>query len=187
MPGRQSLKRLRRGLQHSLHLVAAVAFHVLFESLLRSVGAKFLSVFSGLHRHHAAGALAGPSCRVRDRYASGSALTSSALLCPLTLAFGRIDTPIHTGAQANLVLIVSAVSCITLAHVLYYVAIHQIGVALAQTFQLLCPAIAMALSAWIFHEQLTPAQLWSAAVLLLGAFLAMRVKPVATSEAAENI
>jgi drug/metabolite transporter (DMT)-like permease len=45
----------------------------------------------------------------------------------------------------------------------------------------------MALSAWIFHERLTHAQLWSAAVLLLGAFLAMQVKPVATSEAAENI
>src|SRR6266702_4449916 len=112
---------------------------------------------------------------------------TSALLFPLTMTFGRIDTPIHAGAQANLVLIVSAVSCITLAHVLYYVAIHQIGVALAQTFQLLCPAIAMALSAWIFHERLTQAQLWSAAVLLLGAFLAMRVKPIATSEAAENI
>src|SRR6266487_1429777 len=114
-------------------------------------------------------------------------LITSALLFPLTLAFGRIDTPIHTGAQANLVLIVSAVSCITLAHVLYYVAIQEIGVALSQTLQLLCPAIAMALSAWIFHERLTHAQLWSAAVLLLGAFLAMRVKPVATSEAAENI
>src|SRR5438046_1961564 len=112
---------------------------------------------------------------------------TSALLFPLTLAFGRIDTPIHTGAQANLVLIVSAVSCITLAHVLYYVAIQEIGVALAQTLQLLCPAIAMALSAWIFHEQLTHAQLWSAAVLLLGAFLAMRIKPVATAETAENI
>src|SRR5437667_7307181 len=84
-------------------------------------------------------------------------LITSALLFPLTLAFGRIDTPIHAGAQANLVLIVSAVSCITLAHVLYYVAIHQIGVALAQTFHVLCPAIAMALSAWIFHEQLTHA------------------------------
>jgi len=60
-------------------------------------------------------------------------------------------------------------------------------VALAQTLQLICPAMAMALSAWIFHERLTHAQLWSAAVLLLGAFLAMRVKPVATSEAAENI
>jgi len=112
---------------------------------------------------------------------------TSALLFPLTLAFGRIDTPIHAGAQANLILIISAVTCITLAHVLYYVAIHEIGVALSQALQLLCPATAMALSAWIFHERLTHAQLWSAAVLLLGAFLATRVKPVATSEAAENI
>jgi drug/metabolite transporter (DMT)-like permease len=112
---------------------------------------------------------------------------TSTLLFPLTLALGRIDTPIHAGAQANLVLIISAVTCITLAHVLYYVAIHEIGVALAQALQLLCPVTAMALSAWIFHERLTPAQLWSAAVLLLGAFLAMRVKPAAISEAAENI
>jgi drug/metabolite transporter (DMT)-like permease len=112
---------------------------------------------------------------------------TSTLLFPLTLAFGRIDAPIHAGTDANLVLIISAVTCITLAHVLYYVAIHEIGVALAQTLQLLCPATAMALSAWIFHERLTHAQLWSAAVLLLGAFLAMRVKPVAMSEAAENI
>src|SRR6266446_5624006 len=49
--------------------------------------------------------------------------------------------------QANLVLIISAVACITLAHVLYYVAIREIGVALSQSLQLLCPAIAMALSA----------------------------------------
>src|SRR5437867_9871555 len=61
---------------------------------------------------------------------------SSALLLPLTLAFGKIGPPIHAGAQANLVLIISGVTCITLAHVLYYVAIHEIGVALAQTLQL---------------------------------------------------
>src|SRR5216110_3310525 len=112
---------------------------------------------------------------------------TSALLFPLTLAFGRIDTPIHAGVQANLVLIISAVTCITLAHVLYYVAIHEIGVALAQALQLLCPAGAMGLSAWIFHERLSHMQLWSAAILLVGAFLAMRVKPIATTETAENI
>ncbi len=82
---------------------------------------------------------------------------------------------------------ISAVTCITMAHVLYYVAIQEIGVALAQTLQLLCPLGAVALSAWIFGEQLTTAQLWSAAILLFGAFLAMRVKPVATTETAENI
>jgi drug/metabolite transporter (DMT)-like permease len=79
------------------------------------------------------------------------------------------------------------VSCITLAHVLYYVAIREIGVALAQTLQLLCPAGALGLSALIFHERLTHAQLFSAALLLVGAFLAMRTKPAATVETAENL
>src|SRR2546421_2209718 len=112
---------------------------------------------------------------------------TSALLFPLTLGFGKIDTPLHAGADVNVILVISAVTCITLAHVLYYVAIHQIGVALAQALQLLCPAGAMGLSAWIFHERLTGMQLWSAAILLVGAFLAMRVKPIATTETAENI
>src|SRR6059058_4560189 len=112
---------------------------------------------------------------------------TSALLFPLTLAFGKIATPVHAGAHANLVLVISAVTCITLAHVLYYVAIHEIGVALSQALQLLCPAGAMGLSAWIFHERLTGLQLWSAAILLVGAFLAMRVKPIATAVTAENI
>ena len=112
---------------------------------------------------------------------------TSALLLPLTLAFGKIDTPLHAGAHVNLILIISAVSCITLAHVLYYVAIREIGVALAQTLQLLCPAGALALSAWIFSERLTHAQLWSAAHFAARRFLAMRVKPIATTETAENL
>src|SRR3982074_2615815 len=102
---------------------------------------------------------------------------TSLLLLPLTLAFGKIDNPLHVTAHVNLILIISAVTCITLAHVLYYVAIREIGVALAQTLQLLCPIGALALSAWIFHERLTHAQLWSAAILLVGAFLAMKTKP----------
>jgi len=112
---------------------------------------------------------------------------TSALLFPLTLAFGKVATPFHAGTHANLVLVISAVTCITLAHVLYYVAIREIGVALSQSLQLLCPAMAMGLSAWIYGERLTNAQVWSAAVLLLGAFLAMRTKPIATTETAENI
>ncbi len=114
-------------------------------------------------------------------------LITSILLLPLTFAFGKIGAPLHAGAQVNLILIVSAVTCITLAHVLYYVAIREIGVALAQTLQLLCPALALGLSAWIYGERLTQAQIWSAAILLLGAFLAMRVKPIAATETAENI
>ena len=112
---------------------------------------------------------------------------TSALSFPLTLLFGKIDAPLHAGAHVNLILIISAITCITMAHVLYYVAIQEVGVALAQTLQLLCPLGAVALSAWIFHERLTPAQLISAAILLIGAFLAMRTKPIATAETAENI
>jgi drug/metabolite transporter (DMT)-like permease len=112
---------------------------------------------------------------------------TSALLLPLTIAFGKIGTPLHVGGSVNWILILSAVTCITLAHVLYYVAIQEIGVALAQTLQLVCPLGAVALSTWIFHERLTSAQLISAVVLLAGAFLAMRVKPAATTETAENI
>jgi drug/metabolite transporter (DMT)-like permease len=129
-----------------------------------------------------------PSARLGSIRSFGLiSLITSFLLLPLTLAFGKIGTPLHAGVHVNLILIVSAVSCITLAHVLYYVAIREIGVALSQSLQLLCPAGAMALSAWIFGERLTHAQILSAAILLFGAFLAMRVKPVATTEAAENI
>src|SRR5438093_1339173 len=39
----------------------------------------------------------------------------------------------------------------------------------------------------LYGERLTHAQIWSAAILLLGAFLAMRTKPAATTEAAENL
>lgn len=112
---------------------------------------------------------------------------TSTLLLPLTFAFGTLATPLRVNWQVNANLIISAVSCITLAHVLYYVAIREIGVALAQTLQLLCPLGALALSAWIFGERLTHAQLWSAAILLVGAFLAMKTKPAATAESAENL
>ncbi len=129
-----------------------------------------------------------PSARLGSIRSFGLiSLITSTMLLPLTLLFGKIATPLHVTGQVNVVLIVSAVSCITIAHVLYYIAIREIGVALAQTLQLLCPAGALALSAWIFHERLGQAQLWSAAILLLGAFLAMRTKPATTTESAEAI
>lgn len=129
-----------------------------------------------------------PSARLGPIRSFGivSVITTT-LLLPLTLAFGNIATPIQVSADVNWILIVSAVTCITLAHVLYYVAIQQIGVALSQSLQLLCPLVALGLSSFIFHERLTPLQLISAAVLLVGAFLAMRTKPMAVTETAENI
>jgi len=114
-------------------------------------------------------------------------LMTSLLLLPLTLLFGNIATPFHVTAHVNLILVISAVICISIAHVLYYVAIHELGVALSQTLQLLCPLFALGLSIWIFGERLTAPQVWSAAILLLGAFLAMRVKPTRTAETAETL
>src|SRR5213595_3690059 len=129
-----------------------------------------------------------PSARLGSIRSFGIiSLITSVLLLPLTLAFGKIGTPLQVTAHVNLILIISAVTCITLAHVLYFVAIQEIGVALAQTLQLLCPLGALLLSGLIFHERLTIAQIWSAAILLFGAFLAMRVKPLSATETAENI
>ena len=112
---------------------------------------------------------------------------TSVMLFPLTWIFGKIDTPLHASVHVNWILIVSAVLCITLAHVLYYVAIRELGVALSQTLQLLSPLGALVLSAWIFHERLSIAQIWCAAILLFGAFLATRVKPATVTESTENI
>jgi len=129
-----------------------------------------------------------PSARLGPIYSFGLvSLITSSLLLPLTLAFGQIATPLRVGANVNFILIISAVTCITLAHVLYYVAIRQVGVALSQTLQLLCPAGALALSALFFGERLTTAQIWSAMVLLFGAFLAMRVKSEPAPAVAENL
>lgn len=114
-------------------------------------------------------------------------LMTSLLLLPLTLLFGKIATPFYVTAHVNLILVISAVTCISMAHVLYYVAIRELGVALSQTLQLLCPLFALGLSIWLFGERLTAPQLWSAGILLLGAFLAMQVKPIRTAEAAETL
>src|SRR5436305_2743874 len=79
---------------------------------------------------------------------------TSALLLPLTIAFGNIGTPFHAGVQANLVLIISAVACITLAHVLYYVAIREIGVALSQSLKLHYHEIVISMFAWILDDRI---------------------------------
>src|SRR3954471_17443047 len=39
---------------------------------------------------------------------------TSLLLLPLTIAFGKIETPLHVAARVNIILIVSAVTCISL-------------------------------------------------------------------------
>src|ERR1700732_1879535 len=113
-------------------------------------------------------------------------IITSAFLFPLMLVFGNIATPIHVAANVNWILIVSAVTCITLAHVLYYVAIREIGVALAQSLQLLCPVCALPPPPVFFPNRLPQAQMGSAAFLLIGPFRPMQPNPAAVAETAEN-
>ena len=49
------------------------------------------------------------------------------------------------------------------------------------------PAGALGLSALFFGERLTQAQIWSAALLLFGAFLAMNVKTTPAPAALEEV
>src|SRR2546430_5441334 len=100
-----------------------------------------------------------PSARLGPIRSFGvvSVITST-LLLPLMFAFGNVAAPLQVGANVNWILIISAVTCITLAHVLYYIAIREIGVALAQSLQLLCPLAALGLSALIFRERINFAQ-----------------------------
>lgn len=129
-----------------------------------------------------------PSARLGPTRSFGViSFITSALLLPLTLAFGTIETPLQVDARVNIILVISAVTCISLAHVLYYIAIRKVGVALSQTLQLLCPAGALGLSALFFGERLTQMQIWSAALLLLGAFLALKVKTTADPAALEEV
>src|SRR3954464_15992048 len=44
---------------------------------------------------------------------------TTALLLPLTILFGKIATPLQVGTRVNVILVISAVTCISLAHVLY--------------------------------------------------------------------
>ena len=111
---------------------------------------------------------------------------TSALLFPLTLAFGKIDTPLHTAADVNVILAISAVTCITLSPRFVLCGNPPNWSRARPNPPASMPRRRQDL-AWIFHERLTRMQLWSAAILLAGAFLAMRVKPITTTETAENI
>ena len=100
---------------------------------------------------------------------------TSALLLPLTLIFGKIATPLSAGVRVNLILIVSAVTCISLAHVLYYIAIRKVGVALSQCCNCF---VRPGRSGYprFFSANGSPAAGLERRLLLFGAFLAMRVK-----------
>src|SRR5207253_8546597 len=85
--------RIRRGFRDRRHLVAAIAFPILFESLLRSLVAKFLPLRRGLSRHRPLCSIS-ISARTEDRHAGRRPLLDSvsAKCCP----------PNHSGRRSVL-------------------------------------------------------------------------------------
>lgn len=99
------------------------------------------------------------------------------LLFPLMLWLGEPLAPLRLGWQFNTILILSAVLCIGLGHILFYQAIRHLGAAYSQGMLLLCPLGSAALSYWLFGERFSWEQGMAGSVLLLGAWLSIRAKP----------
>src|SRR5438876_11247110 len=78
-PECRSLEGLFRRFCYGLHLVVAVAFHVLPQSVLRSVGTKFLSLLGRMRRYCAVAALSNSSRRPTNRHAGGKTLFAAML------------------------------------------------------------------------------------------------------------
>jgi len=80
------------------------------------------------------------------------------------------------GVGPAVVLTVSGVLCIGLAHVCYYRAIQRLGAAICATALLASPVITTTLSRLLFDERLSLRQVLCAAVLLSGALLALAAR-----------
>ncbi|WP_174582461.1 DMT family transporter [Candidatus Methylacidithermus pantelleriae] len=108
-----------------------------------------------------------------------SGLTSVLLFFP-TLLIGRPSEILHAPVRATVLLVVSAVLCIGLGHVLYYTCITRLGAVVAVTVQFLCPLGTLLLSRLLFGERLGWIQWGWALVLLLGSWMSTfrRADPV---------
>jgi drug/metabolite transporter (DMT)-like permease len=97
------------------------------------------------------------------------------LLLPLAMINGHLASPLMLGWWPNTVLIFSGVFCIGIGHALFYITIQDLGVAVAQNVQLLCPLGTVLLSACLFDEKLSLAQLSCGIGILAGAFLTISI------------
>ena len=81
---------------------------------------------------------------------------------------GRPGQALHLGVPAWTAVVVSAITSIALAHVLFYAAIRRIGTTIPMLVVLSQPFIVFSMSRVFFHERLNGLQLLSGVVLLLG-------------------
>ncbi|MCU0914194.1 MAG: DMT family transporter [Planctomycetes bacterium] len=81
---------------------------------------------------------------------------------------GRPQQALHLGLEAWAAVVVSAITAIALAHVLFYAAIRRIGTTIPTLLVLTQPFIVFSMSSVIFHEQLNAMQLLAGGILLIG-------------------
>ena len=94
--------------------------------------------------------------------------------------WGHPAQALSAGWVPTLVLVVSGILCLSVAHVAYYYAIERLGAAIPAVAILVSPVITVIASRWLFREHLDLLQMVSGAVLLSGAFLSLGRRPAPT-------
>ena len=91
--------------------------------------------------------------------------------------------------HVNAIMLSSGVLCIGIAHTLYYYALRTLTVSVCATMLLTTPLGTLALSHWLFGEQMTSGQILSGILLLAGGALTLLAKerpaPSAVARAAQ--
>ncbi|NIP24889.1 MAG: EamA family transporter [Phycisphaerae bacterium] len=133
-----------------------IALAMAFAWALYTISAKI--AFKDIDSHHS--------------FAVMSIYTTAGLFV-LALLFGRVQESVTMGAWQWTCIVISGITSISLAHVLYYVAIKRIGATLPALVILSQPFIVLAISNVVFGESLNAIQLLFGVILLLGSALAI--------------
>ena len=105
----------------------------------------------------------------------------------LSLCEGGIDSIAGAPWQANVVMVVSAVLAIGLAHPLYYFSVRKLGVSVCQVVLLATPIPTILFSAYYYEETLTSSQTLFGAVLLAGSAMACLARKPSNIDPAREI
>lgn len=102
------------------------------------------------------------------------------------LAFGDLHEALVMPARGWSAVVISGVLCIALAHALFYAAMRRIGVTIPTVVILAQPFTVLAISHFLFEEQLAAMQIVSGMVLLVGSTLAIWAQQHVGQKAAEE-
>lgn len=89
---------------------------------------------------------------------------------------GELSSLLHLDALSWLILILSAICGITLAHSMYYTAVQRLGVAVSTMMLSVTPFVSLGFAALFLGERLTVSQLIGGCLLIVGASVAMRAE-----------